>query len=147
MMRYKLPLLLVCAAALCASCIFLPSFLVSGRRPIASEEKFTVLDGKCIVTMKYNPNGTLRELTAASADPNDTTSCGKAEKNDLTVGGMPVLDNVGGITLGVEGGQPRAASSTGAASARAAAASGKMICYGPPIPSPPVCVCTSNPCP
>jgi len=140
-MKARLFLLAICAAFSSISCFFLPSFLVSNRRTVPSEEKLFVLDGKCIATLKYNANGTIREITAVSADPNDRNSCGIADKDLQPYG---IVDNAGTITFSLE--NPQAAGGR-TASASVATGSGKMICYGPPIPNPPRCVCTMNPCP
>jgi hypothetical protein len=146
--KLKLILLALCTAISSVSCFFLPSFLVSDRRTIRSEEKLYVLDGKCIATLKYNANGSIRDITAESVDPNDRNSCGVANKENLTSYGLPILDNAAGITFGLDN-LPTQTSSARAAAASASTATGggKMICYGPPTPSPPRCVCTMNPCP
>jgi hypothetical protein len=122
-----------CVAVLCAACS-LPSFLSTDRRPRGSEEKFVVLDGRCIATLKYGADGSIEDVTAVSSDPDDTNSCGVAEKDGLSIGGTKLLENSGSVTLEVEGQGIRAGR-------------GKMICYGPPIPSPPRCICMAKPCP
>jgi hypothetical protein len=147
-MKARLILLAMCAAMLSISCLFLPSFLVSDRRTIRSEEKLFVLDGKCIVILKYNANGSIKDITAQSTDPTDTNSCGVTDKENLRAYGQPVLDNAAGITFALENVDPQTSSArTASASGSTAAVSGKMICYGPPIPSPSRCVCTMKPCP
>jgi hypothetical protein len=146
-MKARLLLLTLCTAMSSVSCFSVPSFLISNRRTVPSEEKLFVLDGKCIVTLKYNANGTIREVTAVSADPNDTNSCGTTDKDLQPYG---IVDNAGGITFSFENPQAsagRAAVASAASSGSVAPAGGRMICYGPPIPSPPRCVCTMNPCP
>jgi hypothetical protein len=122
---------LMCMTLFCAACW--PSSFTD-RRPRRSEEKIVVLDGRCIATLKYNANGSIEDITAVSVDPSDTNSCGVAEKENLTVRGIKLLDNSGSITLEVEAHGVRGSA-------------GKMICYGPPVPSPPRCVCTAKPCP
>jgi hypothetical protein len=132
-MEVKVVVLSLCMAFSCLACLT-PSFLFSDRRSVRSEEKFVVLDGRCIATLKYNANGSIEDIIAVSTDPKDVNSCGVTEKEDLTIGGVKLLDNSGSITVETEGQGVRGSP-------------GKMICYGPPIPSPPRCVCTAKPCP
>jgi len=142
-MKTKLLLLILCTAMSSVSCFFLPSFLISNRRNIRAEEKLLVLDGKCVAVLKYSANGDIKEVAAEKADPNDqSVSCEVVNKENLfSAYGMPVVDNSGGLTL-----ENPHVSAAGAAGASAATASGKMICYGPPIPTPPRCICTMSPC-
>ena len=78
-----------------------------------------VAGGKCIAKLTYK-NGKLSEVDT------DTQGCFVGEaKSPLMVNGQPLQDNSDSITFG----------------------NGTTTCYGPPIPSPPRCVCTRMPCP
>ena len=78
-----------------------------------------VAGGKCIAKLTYK-NGQLSEVDT------DTQGCFVGEATSpLLINGQPLQDNPDSITFG----------------------SGTTTCYGPPIPSPPRCVCTRTPCP
>jgi hypothetical protein len=78
-----------------------------------------VAGGKCIAKLTYK-NGELSEVDT------DTQGCFVGEaKSPLMVNGQPLQNNAESITFGT----------------------GTTTCYGPPIPSPPRCVCTALPCP
>jgi len=126
-MKFELALLAMCAALLCVSC----SGRRCGQRPTVSvagaEEQVVgakyveqlVFGGKCKAKLTYDEDGKL-----ANVDTDPPCYRGEAVRG-LSVNGEPLMENTGAITFGT-------------ATSR---------CYGPPVPSPPICICTKKPCP
>jgi hypothetical protein len=108
---------------LLAMCVALPGL---SCRAFAESATAPAAGGKCVVKLTHNDVGQV-------IDVNTEGACLKAKVDDnntlgakgLEVNGQPLVGNTGSITFGT----------------------GTTICYGPPIPSPPVCICTKKPCP
>jgi hypothetical protein len=116
-MKWGLVLLALCAALSCVSC--------SAVR-CADSQTVRVANGGCVVKLTHNDFGQV-------IDADTEAPCLKAKVDDknelgdksLEVNHKPLVGNTGSITFGT----------------------GTTTCYGPPIPSPPVCICTKKPCP
>ena len=78
-----------------------------------------VFGGKCRAKLTYDGDGKL-----INVDTDPPCFSGEAIRG-LSVNGEPLVENTGSITFGT----------------------GTTRCYGPPIPSPPKCICTKTPCP
>ncbi len=76
--------------------------------------------GKCVAKAKCDSLGRVVDV-----DTEGPCVKGVANESNLSINGQPLTDNKCSITYGT-------ATST---------------CYGPPIPNPPVCICTKSPCP
>jgi hypothetical protein len=137
----------VLLAALWASGCFAGKLLFTDQRSfrdttkrtqqIRSGEEFKVLQGECVVTITYNDDGTMKDFKVANPD-GDTKKCSADNVASPPLPpGLTLKENSGSLTF-VHG--------TGPHTQAADSSSGKMICYGPPIPSPPKCVCVSGPC-
>jgi hypothetical protein len=81
-----------------------------------------VVRGKCDAELKKDSTG---KVIDAYTVPPCHTSKEEPAPPTLRVNGEPLIENTGEITFGT----------------------GTSVCYGPPIPSPPVCICTKKPCP
>lgn len=129
-MKFGLVFLATCAALSCVSCSASryghgPTVAVGGRNgtsDLVVGGKYVeelVFGGTCRAKLTYDENG---HLTSVATEPPCHT--GEAVKG-LSVNGEPLVNNTGSITFGT----------------------GTSVCYGPPIPSPPKCICTRKPCP
>jgi hypothetical protein len=91
-------------------------------QPTFSSQTALVAGGKCTAHLSFDGNGNLVNVTT---EPPCVT---KDDPNaDVLVNGTPLRNNTSpfGITFG----------------------NGTSTCYGPPVPTKPLCVCTKSPCP
>ena len=126
-MKPKLMFLAMFAAVLSLSCVSNSRGVSAGTkepgasanlfRPITLTRTALVAGGKCLAKLTYDKSG---DLISVETDPPCVVGQGP-----LVVNGQALQDNPDSITFG----------------------SGTTTCYGPPIPSPPRCVCTRTPCP
>ena len=120
-MKSGLVLLAMCVA-LSGVCCNPPRSEMAGGKCVAHP----VAGGKCVAHPKCDTHGNVVDV---DTDP----PCVKARVDDhnnsgaksLLVNGEPLVENTGAITFGT----------------------GTSTCYGPPIPNPPICICTKSPCP
>ena len=141
-MKLTLTIFLVCAAAWSFACS--PTVTEESARPSTGtilaghgphgpkKQKETVLDDQCDVEFQYNASNDLVDIKATPRSAGTRCTVSSAGTTP-TIGNLQILDSSGSVTFGPAG--PHAA------------VTGKMICYGPPIPSPPRCVCTGTTCP
>ncbi len=143
-MKPKLVLLAMFAAILCYS--FVNNSLGLSQEKAAPgnvhqrtkglERRELVADGKCVALLKYDPVDDSKfkvDLDTGNSLNDKNCTAGNAADpanpadpaTKLSVNGKPLTYNSGSITFG----------------------DGTTTCYGPPIPSPPRCVCTAKPCP
>jgi hypothetical protein len=129
-MKSGLVLLAMVAVLLCAACSAVrgeapPIVKATGQCVPPADgscELKKVVLGKCDAELKKDRDG--KVIDAYTVLPCHTSKEeGSAPR--LLVNGEPLVENTGSITFGT----------------------GTTICYGPPIPSPPVCICTKKPCP
>src|ERR1700675_2004201 len=123
-MKPKLMLLAMFAAILSFSCVSNSRGVpvenkepgVPGNlfRPITRTRTALVAGGRCLAKLTYNNSGDLVSVET------DTPGCFVGQ-GPLLVNGKELQDNSDSITFGT----------------------GTTTCYGPPIPSPPRCVCTA----
>jgi len=87
-------------------------------QPVLLERRELVAGGKCVAKLTFS-NGVITKVE------NETKSCYYGQdKKGLVLNNKPVL-YVDSVTFG----------------------SGTTTCYGPPNPSPAMCICTEQPCP
>jgi hypothetical protein len=87
--------------------------------PVIEQRTETVNGGQCTAILSFKNNQLFKVES-----PNCKVVQLKSEK-ELQVNGKPLLYLNGSVTFGT----------------------GTSTCYGPPIPNPPFCVCTAQPCP
>ena len=110
--------------ALLAMCVALSGLCCSPPRSEMARKKCEpghTAGGKCAYKPKCDASGNLVDV---DTDP----PCVRAPLTALQCNGAPVQLNessINWITFGT----------------------GTSTCYGPPIPNPPICICTKSPCP
>ena len=131
-MKWTAMLLGMCAALSCVSC---SAFRCGGSRTVlvgggkCVEE--LVAGGKCRAKLTYDEKGKLIDVNTDPPCERGLATRGlwvTTNEPPLENTGsirQPLVENTGSITFGTE----------------------TSTCYGPPIPSPPVCICTRKPCP
>ena len=109
-----------------------PGDLGDPWQPKFAAQDATVAGGKCVAHLQFDKKGNLIDVTTdapcCSGSPGQLDSCGGTSTlTDIKVNGEPLRNNNGphGLTFG----------------------NGTTTCYGPSIPSPARCICTSSPCP
>ena len=110
-------------ARILESCLIAtPGTTGNAFQPTFTSQTALVAGGKCKANLTFDANG---KLTNVTTEPPCVTNDNPGQ--DVFVNGTPLKynDSPFGITFG----------------------NGTSTCYGPPVPSRPVCVCTSSPCP
>jgi hypothetical protein len=95
-----------------------PGVFGSTFRPVAVTQTQIAAGGKCPVELIYDSAGNLADVRPLTED------CIRFQ-GPVTVQGQPLQDNTESITIGT----------------------GTSTCWGPPRPTPAVCICTRAPCP
>lgn len=105
-----------------------------------NKEEIELFDGECISEIEYfyEKDGKLKDVKIKSKHVKGLTgNCQdvKLEKDKIKYNGWVVTDNPGWLTFAPDPSEPGPRNH------------GPMKCYGPPVPSPPRCVCLHSPCP
>ena len=103
-----------------------PGIAATSFQPLYTTQNALVSGGKCSVT-KFFQNNFLVDVQVDNTATNAANGCTRGTPNKVFVGTEELRNNIGehGITFG----------------------SGTSTCYGPPVPSKPICICTKAPCP
>jgi hypothetical protein len=131
-MNIKLFAVAIFAAFALSACVQRPPTVypgatvdVTGKKPQLLERRERVAGGECVAVLRYNPLDERSFTVEVDKAASENSNCLVEDAKDkLFVNGQP-LQHAESITFGT----------------------GTTTCYGPPIPSPPRCVCTRRPCP
>jgi hypothetical protein len=131
-MKLRFLMLGICAVGALHACtpspiVFPPGTIAAetGYKPQLLERRERVAGGQCVVVLRFDPSDQRKFLVEIDKQQSENSSCMVEDApGKLFVNGEP-LQHAESITFGT----------------------GTTTCYGPPIPSPPRCVCTRRPCP